>query len=226
MKVLDLFSGKGGFCAAFKERGHEVFTVDINKRFGCDLTADVLTLTPADLGSGYDIIIASPPCQCFSVASMGKHWGTPYGTPKTQEARTAMLLVAHTMELLEKMNPEFWLVENPRGMMRKLPTMQKYPRRTITYCQYGEKRMKPTDIWGVMPPTFQFRKSCRNGDKCHDAAPRGSKTGTQGIKGSADRAIVAYEFSKSICEAMEQHLTSGAKSVVTPQESIQRELFV
>lgn len=33
MKVLDLFSGLGGWSAAFKDRGHTVFTVDVHPDF-------------------------------------------------------------------------------------------------------------------------------------------------------------------------------------------------
>ena len=52
---------------------------------------------------------------------------------------------------------------------------------TVTYCQYGDRRMKPTDIWtNVSDP--MFKPMCKNGDPCHVSAPRGSSTGTQGMK--------------------------------------------
>ena len=57
------------------------------------------------------------------------------------------------------------------------------PRYTVTYCQYGDKRMKPTDIW-TNHPNPKFKPMCKNGDPCHEKAPRGSRSGTQGIKGS------------------------------------------
>ena len=53
--------------------------------------------------------------------------------------------------------------------------MKDLKRYTVTYCQYGDKRMKPTDIW-TNYPNPQFKKPCKNGDKCHTPAPRGSKT--------------------------------------------------
>lgn len=62
--------------------------------------------------------------------------------------------------------------------------------------------MKPTDIFtNHLDP--QFKPMCKNGDKCHVAAPRGSKTGTQGLKNSKERSIIPKELCEyivSICE--------------------------
>ena len=69
--------------------------------------------------------------------------------------------------------------------MRKF--MPENNRQTVTYCQYGDTRMKPTDLW------INFNwigKRCKNGDKCHVSAPRGSKTGTQGLKGAKERSVI------------------------------------
>jgi hypothetical protein len=44
---------------------------------------------------------------------------------------------------------------------------------------------------------------CKNGDKCHESAPRGSKTGTQGLKGSVERSVIPKELCEyivSLCE--------------------------
>ena len=60
-------------------------------------------------------------------------------------------------------------------------------RYTVTYCQYGDTRMKPTDLWSNIE--FKLKPMCKNGDDCHQSAPRGSRTGTQGM-------INAYEKSK------------------------------
>ena len=92
--------------------------------------------------------------------------------------------------------------------MRKMGALRGLERRTVTYCQYGEPRMKPTDLWGGFPPGLEFRR-CRNGDPCHEAAPRGAKTGTQGIKGAALRAEIPYRLSLEACLAAEAALVSG-----------------
>lgn len=78
--------------------------------------------------------------------------------------------------------------------------MQDFTRNTVTYCQYGEERMKPTDIW-TNSDVWIPKPACKNGDPCHVAAPRGSSTGTQGLKG-------AYERSKLPAELCREVLTS------------------
>ena len=63
---------------------------------------------------------------------------------------------------------------------------------------------KPTDIF-TNHPDPQFRPPCRRGDKCHDAAPRGSKTGTQGLRGKLERAKLPDELCRHvvrICESL------------------------
>ncbi|MEE9181260.1 MAG: class I SAM-dependent methyltransferase [candidate division NC10 bacterium] len=41
MRVLDLFSGPGGFSQPFRDRGHEVVTLDNEARFEPDVLADI-----------------------------------------------------------------------------------------------------------------------------------------------------------------------------------------
>ena len=80
--------------------------------------------------------------------------------------------------------------------------MKGRPRYTVTYCRYGDERMKPTDIW-TNHPNPHFLPPCRNGDPCHVRAPRGARTGTQGIKGHVDRSRIPQarcEHIVTICE--------------------------
>lgn len=60
-------------------------------------------------------------------------------------------------------------------------------------CQYGDSRMKATDIW-TNHPDPQFKPPCHYGDSCHERAPRGTRNGTQGLKGSVDRARIPDAF--------------------------------
>ena len=81
--------------------------------------------------------------------------------------------------------------------------MKDLPRYTVTYCQYGDTRMKPTDIWTNHPNT-NFKPMCKNGDDCHEKAPRGSKTGTQGLKGSIERSRIPKELCEYIVKICEE----------------------
>ncbi len=180
MKVLDLFCGGKSMKKPCEEIGFEYYSIDIEKNNAPDLLADIGKLNKNDINFIPDIIWASPPCTCFSVASIGKHWNKDR-TPKSENAKKALILLSHTIELIEELKPIYYFIENPRGMMRKLPMMSIFPiRNTVTYCQYGDKRMKPTDIW-TNCFSWKPKPPCKNGDSCHVSAPRGSRTGTQGM---------------------------------------------
>ena len=119
-------------------------------------------------------------------------------------------IVAHTVKLMQKSNPTYgWLMENPRGVLRKLPCVAGLPRTTIAYCRYGDTRMKPTDIWGHVPGWIP-RPMCHNGNTDHEAAPRGAKTGTQGIAGAAARAVVPWELWLEVLESIEARIKRAA----------------
>lgn len=199
MIIYDFFAGTGSATKAFELAGHRVVKIELDEQFEAD-ERNVLAMTGQYLVDKYgqpDFIWASPPCTTFSVASIGKHWNADK-TPKTEAAKKAIELVSYTLKLINDINPKIgWLMENPRGMLRKQLIVQHLPRRTVTYCQYGDFRMKPTDIWGHLDGWIN-KPACRNGDKCHQAAPRGSKTGTQGINGAKDRSVIPEQLSKEI----------------------------
>lgn len=207
MKVLELFSGTATLTSVARERGHEVFTVDLHEP--ADLQADVLDLTADDLRAAtgwdhFDVVWASPVCTGFSVAAIGKSWHHPEPgvyIPKSESARLSLALLEHTFHLIEQLRPAAWFVENPRGMARKMQVVQGHRRETVTFCQYGDRRMKPTDIW--TNTDWQGRPMCRRGDPCHEAAPRGSRTGTQGVKGALNRARLPVELCAEVIEAAE-----------------------
>lgn len=209
MLIFDFFAGTGSSTQAFVDAGDRVITFELDPQFEVTETVDVLTLTPEYLLAKYgqpDFIWASPPCTAFSVASMGYHWtgGSGAYLPKTEAAVFNQTLVEHVRALAEALNPRFgFLIENPRGMLRKLSPIAGLPRRTVTYCQYGDTRQKPTDLWGSVP-NWTERPMCSPGSACHESAPRGSKTGTQGLKGARDRSRVPYALGEEIRNAIER----------------------
>ena len=202
MKILELFCGTKSITKVFNLNGWDSYTVDVDNQFHPTLCKDVMLLEPENILKDFghpDIIWASPPCTAFSVASMGYHWTGGKGAfiPKTEFAKLSKEVVIHTIELIQKLNPKYWYIENPRGALRKMPFMQDLSRYTVTYCQYGDTRMKPTDIW-TNHPLPNFKPMCHNGDTCHQAAPRGAKTGTQGLKGAIDRSVIPQELCEHI----------------------------
>jgi len=211
MLILDFFAGTKSSTQAFRDAGHTVITFELDPSFEPDHAIDIMDVTPEWILSKYgtpDFIWASPPCTAFSVASMGHHWATGGldPTPKTKAASYNQELVWQTRRIIERLSPTYgFLIENPRGMLRKLPPVKGLERRTVTYCQYGDSRMKPTDLWGWVAG-WTPKPPCKNGDTCHTPAPRGSRTGTQGLAGAKERSRVPYGIGVELLAAIEAHI--------------------
>lgn len=211
MKILELFAGTRSIGRAFENRGHEVFSVDWDKELPeMNLYADISKLTAEEVIERFgkpDVIWASPDCTTFSIAAISHHRkknpNTGYLEPVSDYAKFCDELDKHVMQLIQELSPQFWFVENPRGGMRKTEWMQGLPRYTVTYCQYGDTRMKPTDIW-TNHPDPKFKPMCKNGDSCHERAPRGSRTGTQGLKGAKERSRIPKMLCEHIVDICEQ----------------------
>lgn len=176
--------------------GHEVFSVEWDRRFdNINMYADIGTITADDILREFgkpDVIWASPDCTTYSIAAISHHRRKEEDgnlAPVSDYAKFCDTVNQHTLELIRELNPKYWFIENPRGGLRKMRFMKDLPRYTVTYCQYGDTRMKPTDIF-TNHPNPRFKPPCHNGDPCHVAAPRGAKTGTQGLKGHIERSVI------------------------------------
>ena len=217
MKLLELFSGSRSVGKIADKRGHEVFSVDNVDYPNTNWTGDILDwdyrlneMQVGELDEFYipDVIWASPPCTDFSVACIGKKWVSGENfTPRNPEM-VGLKIFQKTLEIINyylEENPNLiWYIENPRGKMRKAPHWNKmnHVRHTLTYCQYGDTRMKPTDIW---TNDFKWRPKpmCKNGDPCHTSAPRGSQTGTQGLKGNHERSKIPSDLCLEVIKSAE-----------------------
>ena len=214
MRVLDLFCGLTGWSQPFLDHGHEVVSLDIEEKFDPTFVVDVREWDGRI--PRVDLILASPPCQAFSTMSMGKNWdnSSGYFVPKHARSELGMELLTETFRLVSFLMPRFFVIENPRGVMRKV-IEEREPWvhcDTVWYCHYGEDRAKPTDLFSYKLP-WKPRPVCHNqrvnhptGCCCQDhiSAPRGSRTGTQGGLSAEESARIPYELADSIRIAVEE----------------------
>jgi hypothetical protein len=213
MNLLELFAGSRSVGKEAEKQGFNVFSSDINDFDDIDYSVDINSFDVSKVPFIPDVIWASPPCTYFSVASIGKHWNKDH-TPKSENALKGVEYVQSTLNIINhflNLNPNLkWFMENPRGKLRKLPVVADLERTTVWYCTYGDFRAKPTDIWtNHLYSMFNVdgwkpRKECFNGNKnCHhQPAPRGSRTGTQGLKGNYNRSKIPNELCKEVLESV------------------------
>ena len=151
MKVLDLFCGLGGWSQAFADAGHDCTGIDIkdlgyHSRF---IKADITDWQP---DQGYDVILASPPCNHFSIISY-------YFTGKNNHMK-GLDLVWRTFHLIEKIKPKYWAIENVKGLSWFLPP-------PTDIIRYGKNKCrKEAYIWtnfGSLPmfETMLIKKTSR-----------------------------------------------------------------
>jgi len=203
-KLIELFSGTAVMAKAFRNAGFDTTTLDNDPVFEPDICVDLLEFDyTAWEPNTVNVLWASPPCTTYSLAAIGKHREPTSRRPKREFGEISDRLVMRTIDIIKYMNPPYWFVENPMGGLRKMPFMAQLGKpKTIWYCRYGDIRAKPTDIWGVFPRNFPVMK-CHNGNtECHhEVAPRGAKSGTQGLKNSVERAKIPRGF----CELLAYH---------------------
>lgn len=204
-KVLYLWAGehKSG-TKAWKDDGAEIISVGIESFPDTTIVRDIIDVTVEELSSmgPFDFIWASPDCKVWSLANLHSgHWEKrgSYFIPATPKAIEMVQRVKWTLHLIESLNPTYWVLENPWGILRKMTWMQPYQYQEVTYCQYGDDRMKRTCLWGRFPRSFEGR-SCNYNDSCHVSAKRGENSGTQALEWE-DRIIVPWGLSYEIWQA-------------------------
>ena len=214
MKVLELFAGTRSIGKEFEAKGHEVYSIEWDKEHpNIDWYVDIGMITTQDIIERFgvpDVVWASPDCTSYSIAAISHHRIKEDDgnlAPKSDYAKFCDKVNTHVIDMINELleiNPKLiYFIENPRGGMRKMNFMKNFPRYTVTYCQYGDTRMKPTDIW-TNHPNPKFKPMCKNGDPCHESAPRGSKTGTQGRKNAKERSRIPEQLCKHVVEICEE----------------------
>ena len=136
LKLLELFSGTGSVGKVAKLLGYDVVSLDIKN---ADITSDILTWDYKQYEvEHFDVIHASPPCTEYSIAK----------TVGERDLETANEIVLKTLEIIEYLNPKYYIIENPQtGLLKNQWFMYGIPYQDIDYCKYGFPYRKRTRIW-------------------------------------------------------------------------------
>lgn len=202
MKVLDLGYGTGSATIAWKAHGHEVVGVDwhTNATITGDWKEDD-TWAEVDCLGPYNFVWFSPDCSIFSMANMRWEPNIRDGVPISERAINEVEGIKYVLNKIQRLRPDYgFIMENPRALMRTMDFVKDLHRVTVSYCSYGDSRMKPTDLFGTIPASFR-PKMCFNGASCHTPAPRGSRSGTQGMK-KEEAGKIPYGLSLAIYKAV------------------------
>ena len=183
MKKLKVFDGCtefGSETQAFKDRGHDVTTLGLER--DVDIKMDIRNFHTKE---HYDFMWFSPPCTEFSFADWRKG--------KCKERNADLSIVDACFRIIEEAKPTYWIIENPRGCLRHIigkPTI------TVNYSDYGSQYKKPSDLWGLFPWFYSSFPRMKN------TIPFRKALGfTKEQK--AERSRVPYGLSLAICKAIE-----------------------
>lgn len=128
--ILDLCGGTGAWSRPYIEAGYDVELITLPKQ-------DVRLYMPPSNVHG---VLAAPPCTEFSFA---KHL---HGKGKYHHDFLAGLsIVDACLRIVAVCEPKWWVIENPRGYLRRWLGK---PRLTFDPCDYGDPYKKKTDLWG------------------------------------------------------------------------------
>lgn len=213
MKVLELFAGTRSIGRAFEARGHEVISVEYDHVFD-DITlyADVGELTVDDVirvcNGTPDVIWASPCCITYSVAGIRYHRAPDEKTgrwtvPNDDYAKFCDKTNAHLVELIKAVKPKLWFIENPKGNLQHMDFMQDLARykNDVCYCQYGDLRKKPTQIWTNARYTGFL--VCP-GKTCNHWRSKGGASDL--VHGSKFRGVIPVGFCEHIVDICEKEI--------------------
>ena len=117
MKLLELFAGTGSVGNVARLMGMEVVSLD--RDMDADIKIDIMDwdYKTAFQPGHFDIIWASPPCTEYSAAK----------TIGTRDIEGSNKVVQRTIDIINYLQPIWWMMENPQtGKLKLQPMMQDF----------------------------------------------------------------------------------------------------
>lgn len=160
--IISLFDDTGNWSAPYREAGYRVIQVDL--AHGVDILTDALPHVMAEASEGKRAwgVLAAPPCTHFASSGAWK-WkekenmiapdGLPFECDNLIEH--AVSLVLTTLFIVELAQPEWWVLEQPVGRIRKLVPEVGKPRLTFQPWWYGDPYTKKTLLYGNFNPNLK-----------------------------------------------------------------------
>jgi len=193
MKILVACEESQRVCKEFRKLGQEAYSCDVIPCSGGHPEWHIIGDVTKELGNGWDMIIAFPPCTYL--CSSGMHWTTRgLRDPKlTEDAFNFFMLFANA-------DCEKIAIENPIGVVSK---RWRKPDQIIHPWQFGEDASKRTCLWlkGLpkLVPTQIVEPRIVNGKKRW-----GNQTdsGQNRLGPSDERAALRSKTYKGIAKAM------------------------
>ena len=151
--ILEPCGGTGAWGKPYKDNGYDVRNITLPEY-------DVRTYIPPD--NVYGILFA-PPCTVW--ANSGARWWKDR-TP--DEIFEAVEILLAGLRIIYRMNPVFWVIENPVGKMRKLLGE---PRLIFNPSDYGDPYTKKTLLWGEFNIPWMNKVEATKGSKLYRLPP-------------------------------------------------------
>lgn len=191
MRVLDLCSGYGGASEAFLQAGDDVQRYEIDRSVSmitkntthADIRRPVWNWLPENGINGLDLVWCSPPCRSFSNA---------YSAPRSiarragKEYHPDLTMVLRCKEIIDMIEPKFWVIENVLGSRDVLEPILGKPTQVIgAYV-----------LWGNFPTISLSHRAIKAFPKKNRLAGGNDRHSVQ------KRALIPISLSWALREAM------------------------
>lgn len=155
-KAMEFFAGSQTVSKLLRQMGFNCISVDIDEKLKPDYCVDILKLDYAALPAKLDFAWFSPDCTYLSRAGNATNWKRnnikkrvyEY-EPLTANSVNSVALVAKCFEIIARVRPDYFVIENPIGRIQHLQPMKSIGmnRYFVNYGDWGFDYSKETYLF-------------------------------------------------------------------------------